>query len=224
MESDGLSWNPVGKELDLGTWGPLWILDSITFHFLSKILTLCLQPGPGFWICDSYSPLLSLKARQASGSWICDGSNERSPDRVRGGSDVRRSTTLVPPHVEHLDRHPIPPLGSGYSSPRVVLCATPPPRRPVHLSPLLSPLFSVFRAARGLEHSSTLNMSGKRPERPPKRSYAADADGHMLKAIRAAAGGGVELRPIATIADYTTRRIPRRANSTRSALRMARSA
>ena len=64
------------------------------------------------------------------------------------------------------------------------------------ISPLLSPLFSVFRAARGLEHSSTLNMSGKRPERPPKRGIAADADGHMLKAIRAAAGGGVELRPV----------------------------
>ena len=45
-------------------------------------------------------------------------------------------------------------------------------------------------------------MSAKRPERTAKRSYAADADGHMLKAIRAAAGGGVELRPTATIADY----------------------
>ena len=47
-------------------------MDLITTHFLSKILTLCLQPGLGFWICDSHSPLLSLKARQPSGSWICD--------------------------------------------------------------------------------------------------------------------------------------------------------
>ena len=47
-------------------------MDLITFHFPSKILTLCLQPGLGFWICDSHSSLLSLKARQPSGSWICD--------------------------------------------------------------------------------------------------------------------------------------------------------
>ena len=47
-------------------------MDLITTHFLSKILTLCLQPGLGFWICDSHPPLLSLKARQPSGSWICD--------------------------------------------------------------------------------------------------------------------------------------------------------
>ena len=47
-------------------------MDLITSHFLSKILTLCLQAGLGFWICDSHSSLLSLKARQPSGSWICD--------------------------------------------------------------------------------------------------------------------------------------------------------
>ena len=49
-------------------------MDLITFHFLSKILTLCVSsPGLDFGsVIHSHSPLLSLKARQPSGSWICD--------------------------------------------------------------------------------------------------------------------------------------------------------
>ena len=38
----------------------------------SRTPPLSLQPRFGFWICDSHSSLLSLKARQPSGSWICD--------------------------------------------------------------------------------------------------------------------------------------------------------
>ena len=44
----------------------------ITLHFLHRILPLSLQPCVGWWICDSDSPPLSLRAWCALGLWICD--------------------------------------------------------------------------------------------------------------------------------------------------------
>lgn len=54
-ESDELSCHPPGSR-------GLWILDLITLHFLHRILPFSLQPCVGWWICDSDSPPLSLRA------------------------------------------------------------------------------------------------------------------------------------------------------------------